>query len=729
MRRLLIIAISLTLCASASAQILQGVMFVQPATVTVTPAAFGYHSGSNTGTNSLTTLASGTTTCAAYTYCTSLPQPILSGNGIVVFATYVNAGGSVALTVKDDQGDTFTHASCEGQESTSHTFADVYYILPGSVTAGARGITVKSATTAVTWASVTVAQMYNVTAYDTCGSSASASTTGTYTGGSLTTTASNDLAFQYVVNTTTSTHQNTGTFVAGSGFSKVTSDRRDGSALQVGVIASSGTTTPQMTTGTNNTYVSVDVAFRAGTAGTAPSGMYIVAEQHQSTAIGGSGSFTYDMPAAGANLLVTANQCGGTTPMAPTGITDTSSNTWVRTGPDVLQQAGTLPLANMFYAANVTGSSTNTLTYTTSGTGDCSMWMYAIAGAATSPFVARMTECDISQPDIGKHCYTTNNPTAASTFSPYAAKSPLGFYPGTSSGLTISTMGVGFNTVTSQSSPSGDFDADLTGGENLDGPWPVDENNALGNVVNSNNSAQTWTWGLTSSTTSIADFAAESDSFAASGATIYPSSVQVQNCVATASGTTLTCAITPQSTGHIIAIMASDGSGSAHNITISDGAGNTIANAFPTSGTAATIAVGGLKSWYIASVNTASSDTFTLTWSASNTYRSVWIQEISGATALDQATISTVTTAGGAGAFNSASVTTTAANELILGWNVCAGTCSLPASGVNLGQTDANNGQLSEWKVVTSSGSNNINFLQPGAGNGVSEGAGILTFK
>ena len=741
MVRGLIISLLLSLGITAQAQILQGVTLVQPGVSGVTAGLVNLHAGSSTGTNAIAAQVAGTSTCAANAYCTSLTDASVSGNTIVVAYVYTSTNTTAhAPTVTDDKGGGSSTYTCvtEGNDAnvTTRTFAGWCYSF--NVASGIRKITVTWPVATMTHGQAAVFQLYNVVTGDTLSAANGTQTPSTtYTSGAITTTVDGDLVCNLVVGTTT--RRNLGTsFTAGSGFSLYVAERLDGFAVECGVQSTHGSITPSMT-GLSNTYVAVDISFKAGTSGTAPSGMHVIAEQHESTDTATTGTFTLQMPSAGANLLAVGLSCGGTGPMAITAISD-GTNTWRKAAARDVVGDGTGGLLNLWYAENVTGSATNVNTYTTTGTGDCSFWTWAIAGAAVHPYMAHMDECSSGStaysPGASPFCadgQTNGTIIAASTFSPFSTSHGAGFFPGSNNGISIFTNGLASNTAISMTAPSGEaFDSDTSGGESLSGPWPVDENNGLSHLMHSNNNAQTVTIGLTSSSTSVGQFTAARDSFAASGATLLPSLVDSTSCVSQAAGgtnSTTTCDYTPHNTGNTLAIILASGATSG-TISLTDSAGNTLVKGFPTSGNCTNVTNGCFQTYYVASANATSSDTFTATWSASTSYRTIYILEMRLPTgALDQATNGT-TSSGTAGATNSVSVTTTHANEILIGANLCSAECN-PGATANEGRMDntgsTGQGQQSLWKILTGTGAATLAFVET-SGSGHTEGSAVMSF-
>lgn len=728
------------LCGSAFGQgILTQVMQSQPVVVGATPGLVNLHAGSSTGSNAMGARAASTTTCVANAYCTSLPAASVSGNTIAVFYTYTSTNTTAhAPTITDDKSGGSSTYTCvtEGNDAsgTTRTFAGICYSF--NVASGIRVITMTMPVATCTHGQVHAFQFYNVVTGDTLSAAnGTQSANTTYTSGAITTTVNGDLICNMTVGTTTRRNLGTG-FTAGSGFTLYTAQRLDAMAVECGIQSTAGSITPTMT-GLSNTYVAVDISFKAGASGTAPSGMYILAEEHESTNTTTTGPYTVQFPDAGANLVYSMNQCGGSpNSLGVTGVSGTSTGTWTKTGPDTVGKASgsfSVGLGNSFFSQNVTGSATDTLTFTTNAnSGDCTFVMFAYAGAATSPWTSHISEC-ISPATDGQPCGdNTTAPPTASTFSPFADNSAVGYFPANSAGISVASMGVGSNTNISASG-SELFTSDTYGGEPLNGVSPVDENNAWSNIANSDNTAQTVTYGLTSASTNIGQAWALRDSFASSTATKYPGLIQIQECKATTSGSTLTCAITATQTGHTVVYLESDGSSSAHTITTNSTSCNSDTLTQVSGNTSATVitSIGAMKAWYISSIDTTSSCSVVFTWQANNTYRTIWMVELANVASLDKSNIALKTSNGSTGAVSSnSSGTLSSAHEIVLGWNVCSGGCSL-GSGMNLIMLDnvdgTSSGQSAGWFSVNATTAVTTNFVE--SSHGSNDGIGILTFQ
>jgi hypothetical protein len=701
------------------------------------PVIANFRGSPSTETNAVTTLISGTTTCNAYSYCTQLPDPTLSGNGIVVFYTYLHAGGAEVPTVYDcttygchTTVDTFTSCGTEGENVTNTVYVGCFYTL--TATTGSRNITVVwPSVSGITNVSVHPASFYNVTAKDGY-NTASGSTTGTFTSGSITPGFTNDLFFEFAVETAATMPLNIGAWTLGSACSAGTwkpdlADRRDAIAIQHAVVPNTSACTPSITNATaTNNYVALGVAFKAGSAGTAPTGMYINHLYTVNSAPGGSGNLVYQVPLSG-NLIV-AQHIGGA--MYATAMSDTTNGTWTSCGPGNLIGDGSLQAtSSTFYVPNATSGLLNT-TITTSGTGDIGPSIFFdIVGADTTQL------CNHASPQG----YVTATGATTTSIPSYA--------PSSSAGISLFSAGVSFNTGIGCTAPSGcSWDLNTFGGESLSGPEPVDENNMGGGHLNfTSNTSGAVTWSLSSSTTAIDSYAAEAASFRAPGATLYPSEVK-QIAATAASGTTLsTASYTPFPNGdtaspHLLAVMACVASSVAPTITVSDAVNGSYTKVDPSSGVATLRNGVYCATFYKAAISTSTLSagiTATFTSASGVSFTDIMVEEFANASTLDQHNIAAITSNASTGALVGTSVTTTSANEVLFGGATCSncnitqvgGASFLGTAVTTQSWTQENNdgaGNVSGYWVVSATGTYAVDFIDTTKGSG--DCVAIMTF-
>jgi len=199
---------------------------------------------------------------------------------------------------------------------------------------------------------------------------------------SLTTTAANDLVVATMIGDSTSglLWENTMTGVApGGSFFLDAADTGVSDADEEYVQTSAGSITPSFTvTGNSESFNIVGVAFKAATAGTNPTGMYILHQQHLQVNTTATSETEYFVSSG--NLLVAASDVGPETSTISIG-SCTPTNTWKE------QTQGTL-YPQFFYLTSSTSFSTNLhCTVTTTQLGQHAiMVVYDVVGAASSPF-------------------------------------------------------------------------------------------------------------------------------------------------------------------------------------------------------------------------------------------------------------------------------------------------------------------------------------------------------
>ncbi|HEY1221700.1 MAG TPA: IPT/TIG domain-containing protein [Bryobacteraceae bacterium] len=439
-------------------------------TLTVTSSSAGvpelvqHVSGSNTRDNSFS---------SPYCYYLWLPGFTTAGNAVVVGFTFNSA---LAATVTDDKNDAFQIVAnyYDSADSQSIAIAAAF-----NVAAGAREISVCFAGNPGGYVQPMATEFDNVIGVDV----ASAGNLGTgtsLTAGSITPSASGDLAYQIGFDLTMSQYQSS--FAAGSqantAWGLLSADLMDGFAAQYGVYNSTNAIDPTMTMGTSAPWISAAVLLKTGSAGGVPSGMRIVHLDHENipthTSSGGTGNpfpnpTILQLPCSG-NLEV-AQVGGGNPTNLITGMTDSNGNSWEQAGSNVTYGDTDL---QTFYAANASCSSALKVTVQWNATdGDQSILFYDVAGAAASP-LDKTVSATGSQGTAGNLTVFSITPSTSSTE------------------IIFAMMPVDFNTVTGL--VNGLNDANMFSGEALSGPEPVDENNGWGHFVVSTTNPVPVTW-------------------------------------------------------------------------------------------------------------------------------------------------------------------------------------------------------------------------------------------
>jgi hypothetical protein len=195
----------------------------------------------------------------------------------------------------------------------------------------------------------------------------------------ITTSAPNDLVVATMIGLGSAIEWNRLTTIApGGSFIFDAADTQCSDADEELIQATAGSVTPSFTvTGSSQSFNIVGAAFKAATAGTNPTGMYIQHQQDVQVAGGGPASFNVYFVSTG-NLLVASFELGNsfvTASMATCG-----SNTWTKK-----TEGNFWP--QFFYTQGGPFSTSLVCTFTGGGSGNNGMLrIYDVAGAATSAF-------------------------------------------------------------------------------------------------------------------------------------------------------------------------------------------------------------------------------------------------------------------------------------------------------------------------------------------------------
>lgn len=492
------------------------------AAVNPTPGFVSSNVSDSTLELQVTTLASGTVTCAVdYAFCAHYPDPAPAGSTGAIYVTY-GATSAEVPSVTDNESDSYTHASCESNDSTNHRWGELFFNT--NLTAGARDISVRFPTT-VTYAQVHAVLLYNVGSFDACSQAASTSSVTSFTAGNLTTTTGNDMALVFTVQTnptnTSTSLNNLGPFAADSGWNQISNAHRNGEAAAYEVVPSAGTITPKITSSASAAYIANAIAFKSATQGNAPTGMYIACMGSFNSAFDAHTvtTFTEGMPCGTTgNLIDIAAQGGSQAVISAISLAD-GTNTWARCG-GFSSAGGNQVWGGNYYASNATISNslspTATVNWNGSTSADLSLWWYVIAGSNTTGGCAAYPWTALSSSATATNSFTMTTTARAAA----------------SSSLNIAQFGTAFNTPIAQTSPGPLIDVSYNAGESRDGPWTLDQNNARGHFAESNASPLlTWIWGMTSSATGPGEWNGNVASFP------YPGAVWLKDAAVTAEAT------------------------------------------------------------------------------------------------------------------------------------------------------------------------------------------------
>jgi hypothetical protein len=396
-------------------------------------------------------------------YICPLPEPSQSGNTVIVGFISDNTG-TPTFTVSDNTGSNTWTQACSATDSSGRIFKGYY---ASNVASGTRAVKVHRSSLVGDMA-VSMSEYYNVGVLDASSCSAGSSS-GTITGGSITPTVSGDLLWQWAANGAIAS---TTGFTAGSQ-SNITwqllgTDIWDGDASQAGVYNSTSAISPSFTSGTAHAFDSVVMAFKAASAGNAPTSSFRIVHMLHESDTAGQTTFPIQFPTSG-NLIIDAEQVNSITGT----ITSSPSNTWTSVG------SGTNSF--IWYAANATPSNSMTIAVPDSGQQGSTHMMYDIIGAATSPF----------DKDTGEKTGTQGSIT-----------NPLTICTGCMTPSTANEIVIGESqwaecTAIGANLPSGGlFDSATDTANSVDGPQTVDQNNGWLHFYNSNTNPLSMSWNL-----------------------------------------------------------------------------------------------------------------------------------------------------------------------------------------------------------------------------------------
>ncbi len=167
------------------------------------------------------------------------------------------------------------------------------------------------------------------------------------------------------------------TITPGGSFFLDAADTKNSNADEEFVQNTPGSITPSFTvTGSSESFNIVGMAFKSATAGTNPTGMYILHEQHTTAPNGGASQTTYFVSSG--NLVVASVELGSGDPYSISGCSP--SNTFTK------QTEGSL-WPQFFYLISTASFSTNLhCTISNSGDDNAIFVIYDVVGAAPSPF-------------------------------------------------------------------------------------------------------------------------------------------------------------------------------------------------------------------------------------------------------------------------------------------------------------------------------------------------------
>jgi hypothetical protein len=322
-------------------------------------------------------------------------------------------------------------------------------------------------------------EFYNVatsSAVDGTATSTSNITGPTVASGSISTTVDNDLIYYYgiddgylcCISPVTS-------FVVGTNFKLLPSDRHIGHFAQYQVQTTHGAINPTMTENqsSHDTFGAAAIALRAVSAGTAP-GATIRIKRVYHTSLN-AGAYTVQFPCDG-NLIV-ASTAESTAQNGITSITDSNSNTFRK-----VSAPATYP--QMFYAggATCTNPNTRTMTFSNANSGTTAIAViYDIAGANTSPYDTSATSTGDQVSTGGSSCVNSAN-----------SNSTLSVTPSTAAGLIIAVENNGTGPECGMSGAGNVLDSEWYFGQDDSSTGLMDSSSGYAHMYNSSTAVQTF---------------------------------------------------------------------------------------------------------------------------------------------------------------------------------------------------------------------------------------------
>ena len=334
--------------------------------------------------------ASGEAQTPALVYSNSLAAPGEPGNGFRIqyggsMGTGSLAGnlvtlritaphGSTVSSITDNLSDTYTLGVSVDSGGGGWVTA-LYYL--ANAPAGIKQITVTYSGSVADWHGA-VQEYSGVAPSSPVDGKCSNSSTTIACSTPITTTGTNDLVVASMIGLGGSIYTNALSTVApGANFIFDSADTRCSDADEEMIQAAPGSVTPSFTvSGSSEPFNIVAIAFKSAAAGTNPTGMHIVHEQHEQVTNVGSQNIYF---VSGGNLLVAALEVGVTMNSVSIGGC-TPSNTWTSN-----TQGSLYP--QFFYLTSAANFSTNLhCTVTDSAPGNHAILViYDIVGAAASP--------------------------------------------------------------------------------------------------------------------------------------------------------------------------------------------------------------------------------------------------------------------------------------------------------------------------------------------------------
>ena len=426
-------------------------------------------------------------------------QPTKAGNAIVV--SYSSGVTAIDLAVTDNGSNAYT---CYQEADGGNNQNVVLCVAPNAAPASQLKFTATADIRSMSGPAIL--EVTNVGPVDVT-PVGNTGTSDTITSGSFTPATTGDFVCQ-IANQDGQTSTPT-TFTVGSQanitWAFAAQDRAMWTALQCGVYNSTAALNPGLTQGSSESFVSLSIALKATSAGSAPSGMYITALKHLWLTTDDSQRYYTTSPRTEAFACPAASNLAyfawiGATENSDT-ITAVTINGTSMTQTGAAYNGSADSITHNYYYQDATLGPNQTLVMTGSFTTPTAI-AYCITGAATSAFKQTATNSGDATSESA-----TLGPTIAD------------LTPEGSSGITFAQVGVSLNTVIGTDG-SGNIHSCFYSNEALSTSG-CDQNNGWGALPFSSSASQSFSWNLDSSTTAVGAWASRADEFDA-GSSIPP---------------------------------------------------------------------------------------------------------------------------------------------------------------------------------------------------------------
>ena len=425
-----------------------------------------------------------------------LPNNTLSNNCVLVLVYYSWPSGSPTVSgVTDSQSNSYSHVAT-WPDATNGVNVEAW--VAAGVTAGANNVKVTFSANAC-FVEIKVAELYNVATsspvdvYSSTSSGRLFSSATTISSPAITTGYANDFVFQFAAQDSVySQWNNSFIFTKGTNFNLVPGSTQsiDGSCLQYYVKPTAGAITPSMTVGSAMTGITLSIALKYASAGTAPAaGVHVNSVQHTywNQSVTTNTALAIQRVSTGNLQILLSSLAPGDGSGTVSG---GSSGTWNKriienVNPPVNCAVGIYDAVNQSALSETLSISFKTLTDTI----DMMVLLLDVSGANTAPY-------DKSGGANG------NQTNTASTTLPDGSGNLMQITPSTSNGLVVAVMGLDYDYINGGSGATTSLVTWQTpaAAENGNGDDPCDNSDGWGLFYNANTNPITFTWSVPSGT-------------------------------------------------------------------------------------------------------------------------------------------------------------------------------------------------------------------------------------